>query len=158
MFILITLRIFQIGLRYFQITRELLNIFFVILRSKYDLEVMDFSCFFLQTLLKIVQKVWEMFKFCSKLKLLGSIQDVWYHFRPDRSIGGPTGGFQSWKKYAEFQFCCVQAKTTGNTASEVNNYLFVWLLLIRWCRLWPKNGWGNPPRGSSMLKKHMFRL
>ena len=49
----------------------------------------------LKTLFKIVHKEWEMFKYCSKLKLLGSIQDVGYHFWPDRCIRDPPGGVQS---------------------------------------------------------------
>ena len=52
------------------------------------------------------------------------------NFDPIDPLGGPQGGAQSWKKFAEIQFCCVQAKTTGNKASKVNNYLLVWLLRI----------------------------
>ena len=48
------------------------------------------------------------------------------------------------------------AKTTGNTASKVNNNLFIWLLRIWWCRLWPKNGWGDPPGGPQCWKNISF--
>ena len=76
---------------------------------------------------------------------------------PIDALGGPQKGAQSLKKFAEIQIFCIQAKTTGNTASKGSNYVLVWLLRIWWGRLGPKKG-GTPPGGSSMLEKHLFRL
>ena len=48
-------------------------------------------------------------------------------FDPIDVLRGPQGGLKVRKKFAEIQIYCAQAKTTGNTASKVNNYLLLWL-------------------------------
>ena len=97
---------------------------FVIQRSKYDLEVIDFSCW------KLFRRNDKCSNFVQNLSFWGQYKMFGPTFDLIDPLGGPQGGAQSRKKFAEIQFCCVQAKTTGNTASKVINYLLVWLLRI----------------------------
>ena len=51
------------------------------------------------------------------------------------ALGGRQGGGAKFEKIRLNQIFSVQAKTTGNMASKVNNYMLVWLMRICWCGL-----------------------
>ena len=90
-----------------------------------------------------------MFKFCLKLKLLGSIVNFWHNFWPDRCIRGPIGGVQN---LPNFRFSVFKRKLQVIQLQKL--ILICWYGYCGYGEVGCDPKWvGGPPGGSSMLKK-----